>query len=36
MTSENKKKIIFWSIVGTIAAIMVVCTAYSLANLDRW
>ena len=36
MTNENKKKIIFWGIVGAIAAIMVVCTVYSLANLDRW
>lgn len=36
MKKEMKQKIIFWTIVGIITIVAVMCTAYSLANLDRW
>lgn len=36
MKKLNKETIIFWSIVGVIAAIMTSATVWSLFNLDKW
>lgn len=36
MKKEMKQKIIFWTVVGVSATLMVVATIWSLCNLDRW
>ena len=36
MKKSTKEAIIFWSIVGVIAMIMISATVWSLCNLDKW
>ena len=36
MKKLNKNAIIFWSIVGVIAVIMITATIWSLCNIDKW
>lgn len=36
MTKEQSEKVVFWTIVGIFAVIILGCGIWSLFNVDKW